>query len=459
MSIKSTRLKAFLTQNLAATMALGLAAIAAPAMAQDPARIDQLAQLQADSGAFTGAVLIGRDGQVIFDKGYGLANREWNIANDGQTKFRLGSVTKQFTAAAIMLLVEEGKLDLDAPIKTWLAEAPATWNAITLRHLMSHTSGIPNFTDFPDFIAQNTLPASLDSLIARFKDRPLDFKPGEKFAYSNSGYTLLTAIIEKASGQTYEAYVTDHIFTPLGLKDTGYDHHATILPRRAAGYMLGASGVMNADYGDMSIPAGAGALYSTTHDLMKWNEALYGGKLLKPEAVTLMTTPVLKDNGFGLFIRDEAGRKLIQHSGGIQGFNTYLAWDPETRTTIAVLGNLNGPGPDAVGNHLAALVQGQAVTLPSERVATEVKAEELTQYVGQYPLAPTFIITVRVVDGKLQAQATGQPPFTLNAEAKDRFFLTVVDAQISFTRDAAGKVDGLILHQNGQNMPAKKSAD
>jgi CubicO group peptidase (beta-lactamase class C family) len=448
-----------LARHLTLPVILALGSMAAPAMAQDPARVDQVVRLQSDAGTFTGAVLIGRDGQVVFDKGYGLANREWNIPNDGQTKYRLGSVTKQFTAAGIMLLVEQGKVDLDAPIKTYVEAAPAAWDHITVRHLLAHTSGIPNFTDFPDFMAQNTQPATLESLIARFKDRPLTFTPGETFAYSNSGYILLSAIIEKASGQTYEAFVTDRLFKPLGLKDTGYDRHATILPRRAAGYTPSPSGVVNADYGDMSIPAGAGALYSTTHDLMKWNEALYGGKLLKAESLALMTTPVLKDNGFGLFIRNEAGRQLIQHSGGIQGFNTYLAWDPETRSSIVVLGNMNGNGPDVVGDQLATLVQGGEVTLPNERTTVEISADELKEYEGAYPLAPTFIITVKVVDGKLSAQATGQPAFSLTAEAKDRFFLTVVDAQLSFTRDADGTVEGLILHQNGRDMPAKKSVN
>lgn len=446
-----------LARRLSLPFMLALGCMAAPALAQDPARIDQVVSQQADAGTFTGAVLIGRDGQVVFDKGYGLANREWNIPNDGQTKYRLGSVTKQFTAAGIMLLVEGGKVDLNAPISTYVEAVPEAWASITPRHLLAHTSGIPNFTDFPEFGPLNTQPATLDSLIARFKDKPLDFAPGEKFAYSNSGYVLLTAIIEKASGQTYEAFVGERLLKPLGLADTGYDHHATILPRRAAGYTPSPSGVVNADYGDMSIPVGAGALYSTTHDLMKWNEALYGGKLLKPESLALMTTPILKDNGFGLFIEDKAGRKLIQHGGGIQGFNTYLAWDPETRSSIVVLGNLNGNDPSLIGDRLATLVQGGEITLPNERGTVDIAAADLTEYEGAYPLAPTFIITVKVVDGKLSAQATGQPAFTLTAEAKDRFFLTVVDAQISFTRDAEGKVDGLILHQNGANMPAKRS--
>jgi len=442
-----------------ATAPFALALLASTALAQDPNRISQIVQAQADAEDFSGAVLVSRDGQIVFDQGYGLANREWNIANDGQTKFRLGSVSKQFTAASILLLAEQGKVELDAPITTWITDAPATWNGITLRHLMSHTSGIANFTDFPEFASQSTLPATLDSLIARFKDRPLDFQTGTRFRYSNSGYILLTAIIEKASSQSYESFVNENIFTPLGMKDSGYDRHTTILSRRASGYTPTASGPVNANYTDMSIPAGAGALYSTTHDLMKWNEALYGGKLLQPASLAQMITPTLDTNALGLFVREENNHKLVWHNGAIEGFNTYLAWDPETRSSIVVLGNLNGAAPDVIGAQLAALVQGQAVTLASERVAIALSATELEEYVGAYPLAPTFVITIRTVDGKLQAQATGQAPFDIHPESKDRFFLTNIDAQLSFTRNADGKVDGLVLHQNGQEMPAAKATD
>jgi CubicO group peptidase (beta-lactamase class C family) len=427
-----------------------------PVQAQDAGRMDEVVRASAQADEFSGSVLVARDDEVLLDQGYGLANREWNIPNDGDTRFRLASVTKQFTAVAILILHERGLVDLDAPVRTWLTDAPAAWDGVTPRHLLSHTSGIPNFTDFDDYDAQKTAPATLDSLIARFRDHPLEFQPGERWSYSNSGYILLTAIIETASGKTYSEFLNETLFQPLGMSNSGYDSHAAILPHRASGYAPTARGFVNADYLDMSIPQGAGGLYSTTRDLLKWQRGLFGGQLLRPESLALLTTPVRNQYAFGLFVREVDGNTTIAHSGGIEGFNTYLAYDPDRRMTIVVLGNLNGPGPDQLGGALLALARGEAVTLPSERQVIAVSPELLQEYEGVYDLAPTFAITVSVVDGKLMAQATGQSAFELYAESVDAFFLRVVDAQVTFSRDASGAVDGLILHQGGRDSPARK---
>lgn len=441
----------------ASALALTLSPLASrPATAQDAARMDQVIRASSDADAFSGAVLVARDGRILLDQGYGLANREWNIPNDGDVKFRLGSLSKQFTAVAVMLLNQQGKLDLDAPIKTWLPDAPAAWDAITPRHLLSHTAGVPNFTALSDFAAQKTLPATLPQLIARFRDRPLDFAPGTRFAYSNSGYVLLSAIIEAASGQTYADFVAANLFQPLGMSDSGYDRHDVILPRRASGYAPGAEGVVNADYVDMSIPTGAGALYSTTRDLLKWEQGLFGGRLLNAQSMTALTTPVRNGYAMGLMVSEADGKRLVWHNGAIEGFNTYMAYDPGDRTAVIVLGNLNGDAPDKLGAALVTLARGGTVTLPSERRAVALSPEVLKAYEGVYNLAPTFALTISVVDGKLMAQATGQPAFALTAEAQDAFYLTAVDAQITFTRNAAGAVEGLVLHQGGRYMPARR---
>ena len=438
---------------------LGFAAIiltASPALAQDPARMDAVVRDDVDKGAFMGAVLVARDGEILFDKGYGSANLEWNIANDGDTKFRLGSVTKQFTGVAILLLQERGKLTLDAPVKTYLPDAPAAWDKVTVRHLLTHSSGIPNFTSFPDYGTTKTLPATHDSLIARFRDKPLDFAPGEKFSYSNSGYVLLSAMIEKLSGQSYAEFVTANLFKPLGMADTGYDSHAMILPRRAAGYAPAKDGPVNADYISMTIPQGAGALYSTTRDLLKWQRGLYGGKLLKPASLAAFRTPYKSGYALGVGVQSADGVTTIEHGGGIEGFNTSLAYDPDRKITVVVLGNLNGPSPGKLSKSLMTLARGGAVVLPSERKTATVAPDQLAQYEGVYELAPTFAITMRVKDGKLMTQATGQQEFELFPESKDRFFLKVVDAQVEFTRDASGKVTGIILHQGGRSTPAPR---
>ena len=418
--------------------------------------MDEVVRASFEADEFTGAVLVARDGEVLLDRGYGFANREWSVPNDGDTKFRLGSVTKQFTAVAIMLLNERGLVDLDAPVKTYLPDAPAAWDGVTVRHLLTHTAGVPNFTDFDDYGASKTLPATIDSLIGRFRDRPLDFQPGEGWSYSNSGYILLTAIVEKASGKSYADFVAETLFQPLGMADSGYDSHAAVLPRRASGYAPTARGIVNADYIDMSIPQGAGALYSTTRDLLKWEQGLFGGRLLTPASLALLTTPVRNQYAFGLAVTQAGGNTTIAHSGGIEGFNTHMAWDPDRRMTVIVLGNLNGPGSDQVAGSLMALARGETVTLASERQAVAVAPEVLRSYEGVYELAPTFAITISVVDGKLMAQATGQDAFELHPESDSRFFLTVVDAQITFTRDDAGAVDGLILHQGGRDSPAPR---
>ncbi|MCR5869766.1 MULTISPECIES: serine hydrolase [unclassified Sphingomonas] len=441
--------------------ALGLAAIVlattpARALAQDPARMDAVVRDDAEKGEFMGAVLVARDGEVLFDKGYGSANLEWKIPNDGDTKFRLGSVTKQFTGVAILLLQERGKLTLDAPVKTYLPDAPAAWDKVTVRHLLNHTSGIPNFTSFPDYGGTKTLPATHASLVARFRDKPLEFQPGEKWSYSNSGYVLLSAIIEKLSGQSYAEFVAANLFKPLGMADTGYDSHAAILPRRASGYTPSKDGPINADYISMTIPQGAGALYSTTRDLLKWQRGVYGGKLLSPASLAAFRTPQKDGYALGIVVHKADGVTTLQHGGGIEGFNTFLAYDPDRKLTVVVLGNLNGPSPDKLAKSLMTLARGGAVVLPGERKATTVAPDQLAQYEGVYELAPTFAITMRVKDGKLMTQATGQQEFELFPESKDRFFLKVVDAQVEFTRDTSGKVTGMILHQGGRSTPAPR---
>lgn len=418
--------------------------------------MDQVVRASADRDAFAGAVLVARDGEVLLDRGYGLANREWGVPNAGDTKFRLASLSKQFTAVAVLILNERGLVDLDAPVKAWLPDAPAAWDGVTPRRLLNHTAGVPDFTRFDDYEGLKGRATTVEALIARFRDRPLDFAPGERFAYSNSGYVLLTAVIEKASGRPYADFVADNLFRPLGMTDSGYDSHAAVLPRRASGYVPTPEGVANADHVDMSVPQGAGGLYSTTRDLLKWERGLFGGALLRPDSLAQLTTPGRNDYALGLVVKQEEGDTIVSHSGGIEGFNTYMAHDLANGTTVVVLGNLNGSAPETLGGSLMTLARGGTVTLQGERRAVAVPVEALRAYEGVYELAPTFALTLRVTDGRLTAQATGQGALELAAEGPDAFFVTVLDAQITFTRDAAGAVDGLILHQGGRKTPGRK---
>jgi CubicO group peptidase (beta-lactamase class C family) len=253
-------------------------------------RMEQVVQSYVSDKQFMGSVLVARGGTTVFDKGYGFANLEWNIPNTPTTKFRLGSITKQFTAASILLLEERGKLKTDDPVKKYIPDAPAAWDKVTIYNLLTHTSGIANFTSFPDYASTETAPTTPEKLVARFRDKPLEFQPGEKWNYSNSGYVLLGYLIEKISGQTYEQFVQQNIFSPLGMKDSGYDSHRTVMQRRATGYTPSDNGPVNAGYIDMSIPFSAGALYSTTEDLLRWEQGLFGGKVLSATSFEKMTT-------------------------------------------------------------------------------------------------------------------------------------------------------------------------
>jgi CubicO group peptidase (beta-lactamase class C family) len=420
------------------------------------ARMDQVIQSYVSGKQFMGSVLVARDGKILLEKGYGFANLEWEIPNTPTTKFRLGSITKQFTAASILLLEERGKLKVEDPVKKYMQDAPAAWDKVTIFHLLTHTSGIPSFTSFPDYRETEATPTTPEKLVARFKDKPLEFQPGEKWNYSNSGYVLLGYLIEKISGQSYSEFVQQNIFTPLGMKDSGYDSNAAVIAHRAAGYTPGKDSPVNAGFVHMTIPFSAGALYSTTEDLLRWEQGLFGGKLLKPESLAKMTTPFKEDYAFGLGVTGKNGRKVIGHGGGIEGFNTYLAYYPDDKLVIVVLANLNGPFADQIAAQVGKIAHGEKVVLASEHKEIVVSPAILKKYVGAYELTPNFSIAVTLEEGHLMTQATNQPKLPLFAESETVFFLKVVDAQLEFVKNDKGDVTSLILHQNGRDIKGTK---
>lgn len=419
-------------------------------------RLDEIAQSYVSNKQFMGSVLLVRDQTVLFNKGYGFANVEWNVPNDSKTKFRLGSVTKQFTAACVLLLEERGKLKTDAPVTKYLPNAPASWDKVTIYHLLTHTSGIPSFTDFPDYASTEAFPTTPEKLVSRFRDRPLDFQPGEKFKYSNSGYVLLGYLIEKLSGQNYSQFVEENIFKPLKMQDSGYDSNSAIIPHRASGYTPDPEGIRNTGYVDMTVPFSAGALYSTTEDLVRWEQGLYSGKVLSAASLQKMTTPAKDNYAMGLVVSTENGHRKFSHGGSIEGFNTSLAYYPDDKLAVVVLGNVNGGAPDQIARQLGEVVHGQRVVLPTERKEVTLPPDTLAKYVGGYELAPGVVIRMTVENGQLMTQATGQPKFPLYAESESKFFLKVVDAQVEFFKDETGAVSYLMLHQGGRDMKAMK---
>ncbi|MFZ2491929.1 MAG: serine hydrolase [Thermoanaerobaculia bacterium] len=322
-------------------------AIAIPLHAADKkVEIDSLLAKYQEYGRFNGSALVATDKGVILAKGYGKANFEWDVPNAPDTKFRLGSITKQFTSMLVMQLVQEGKIDIDKPMTAYLPDyRKETGDKVTVRHLLNHTSGIPSYTGMPGFMRDKTRdPYSVDDFVKKYASGDLEFEPGSKYAYNNSGYFLLGAILEKVTGKTYEQLLTERIFKPLGMKNSGFEHWSEILPKRASGYHKGPSGLQVSPYLDMSIPYAAGSLYSTVEDLYTWDRALYTDKLLDPKLKEQLWKPGLSDYGFGWVIRnqkltDEKSVGIVTHGGGIFGFNTLHVRVPADKTLIVLLDN------------------------------------------------------------------------------------------------------------------------
>src|SRR5436305_3346453 len=271
--------------------ALAVFLVAAPLFAASKAeKIDALLTAYNQLRYFNGSALVAGHGNVILRKGYGLANMEWQVPSRPDTKFRLGSITKQFTSMVVMQLVGEGKIKLDEKITTYLPDyRKDTGDRVTVRNLLTHTSGIPSYTSVPGFFQNKSRdPHTVDEFVKNFCSGDLEFTPGTKYEYDNSGYFLLGAIIEHVTGKPYEQNLQERIFAPLGMNDSGYDHGATVLAHRAAGYQLTPHGYENAPYLDMTIPFAAGSLYSTVDDLAKWDRALYTDKLLSPDLKKVM---------------------------------------------------------------------------------------------------------------------------------------------------------------------------
>ncbi len=337
-------------------LAVTLPAVSATAKPSPPSlqeletRVEEYMAARVKRDHFSGSILIAREGNILFSKGYGMANHELDVPNTPQTKYRLGSITKQFTAMAILILQRQGKLSIHDKIKKYMVDAPKAWDEITIEHLLTHTSGIYNYTESLEFLKTLPVRVTLKELIAKFKDRPLNFKPGEKFSYSNSGYVVLGQIIETASGQNYPSFMKQAIFDPLGMNETGYDNATSILKHRASGYVRRLGIVLtNCDYVDMSIPHAAGALYSTTLDLLKWDQALYTEKLVPRSSLDAMFTSHKGNYGYGWLIDKQFGQTRYEHGGGIMGFVTIIERFPDDKLLVVALSNLENSPIGAIG--------------------------------------------------------------------------------------------------------------
>lgn len=540
-------------------------------------RIDALLGKANELRQFNGSALVADSSGVIFKRGYGYANFEWQIPNAPDVRFRLGSITKQFTSMVVMQLVGEGKIQLDGKITAYLPDyRKDTGDRVTVRHLLNHTSGIPSYTSQPGFFAEVSRDRyEVADFVKKYASGDLEFEPGSKWAYNNSGYFILGAIVEKVTGKQYAEVLQERIFTPLGMKSSGYDLAAPILPKRAGGYQLAGGTYVNAPYLDMSIPYAAGSLYSTVEDLYLWDRALYTATLLRDDLKSQLFTPILQNYGFGWAISkktlDDGKTEVdtIGHNGGIHGFNTLLIRVPEKKELVVLLDNTSrGDKLDALAASIVSILHGVEPRQPRKSIVDELqngadgaaivsKYRELRKaspdaydfseadlnrlgysmlaqgriddaieifklnvemypksfnpydslgeayaakgdkeralenyrksyalnaenknalsaiarlekpaapaemkypleaFVGRYELAPTFILSFFIEDGKLMTQATGQPKLSLTADSATEFSVVGVPARVAFTMEGM-KATAVTLYQGGREMKAKR---
>jgi len=548
-------MKKFYTAVIAfMVMMLSLSA-QAPNVKALSAEFDKLLSAQYKPGETGCAAIVAIKGQVVYKKAFGMANLELNVPMQPDMVFRIGSITKQFTAVAILQLMEQGKLSLQDDITKYIPDYPTQAYKITIENLLTHTSGIKSYTNVPEFmkyVKEDLKPAEL---IDKFKNQPMEFAPGTKWNYNNSGFFLLGYIIEKVSGMTYQDYIEENLFKPAGMTNSLYGSDRKIVKNRAYPYQPDGENTVNADYMSMLLPYAAGSIMSTVEDLYKWNRALLSYKLIKKESLDKAWTEFkLNDGkgthyGYGWFMNEIQGSPVIEHGGGIFGYLTNGIYLPKEDVFVAVFSNSTGKDPGAVSTKMAALAIGKPyghteIAVPAgtadqytgvyenedggkwiilkeadqlysqsgggrknkikmfapdqfffddsftiltfkrdgsgkitemvsaDRAFTgnwkktdkpvpthiEIKlpGEVLSNYIGDYELAPGFSIKVTVEGDRIYTQATGQAKFEIFPEAETKFFLKVVEAQLEFVKDDSGKFNKVILHQGGRDMEGKR---
>jgi len=454
-----------------AALAVALITAASSARPDIPTDAELIASVDAivskalsNPGAVGLSIAIARDGKVILAKGYGMAELEHQIPATATTMFRIGSVTKQYTAAAIMRLAEQGKLSLDNELGTYFPDYPTQGHTVTVRHLLNHTSGIKSYTQIEEIMQKHiAYDMSVDELLSWVKDIPFDFAPGEQYAYNNTAYYMLGSIIEQASGTPYCQYLQDEFFTPMGLLHTRCDSNADIIPGRAQGYGMRDGELVNDRLIGMDNPGAAGMLIASAADLVRWNMALMNGEVVSAESLKLMTTPtILPDGtntnyGFGLMMNDLEGHRRISHGGGIFGFNSTLVHYPDDDLYVAVIAN----GGSSAGR-LGEEISRAALDIELNIADLTPSADEIARFTGHYVIQ-NIELAARIFekDGFVYLQATDQPAIRLLYQGRGEFRASF-DPNVKVVFDAEStepKADRFILFQGGAQLPGIRQAD
>lgn len=521
--------------------------------------LDQLMRAHFPADGPGAAVVVQQDGKTLLRAGYGMANLELGVPVKPEHVFRLGSITKQFTAAAVLLLVEDGKVKLSDTLDQYVPGHPHG-DKITVEMLLAHTSGIPNYTDMPSFVDKMPLAQTHEQMIDRWRNKRLDFEPGQLWNYSNSAYYLAGVVIEEASGQRYGDFLMSRIFKPLGMDGTRYDRSNEVVPNRVTGYSWVNDRWENMRPLHMDQPGAAGSLMGTVDDLIAWSNAIDSGKILKPDSVANMFRARIlpsgnsTEYGLGWGIRKARGKDTQQHAGGINGFNTQIMRVPGDNLVIAILANTTRIDVQRLSYRILAALDGQVWPTLTEATLTQEQKDRVTgvyhiegtqskrivglkddalyskrddgrafpmagngkgqffwpntgddyavfeekdgkvsamvvyrldgtseravrgpepepkpkksivlsqefleELTAVYELTPAFKIRVFLDAGQLTLQATGQPPFRVEAESEKRFAVLGVPAAVSFVRDEDNAVTAMILHQGGMDQRLKRT--
>ena len=413
------------------------------------------------------SVLVAKDGKILYQKGFGYANLEKKIPVSPETKFRIGSISKQFTAVATLKLVEAGKMKLDDPLSKYIPDFPRG-DEVSIHHLLTHTSGIHSFTNTPNFLDRVVKPVAWKDLLEEIKGYEYDFDPGANWAYNNSGYFILGCLVEQVSGLSFDNYLKKTFFDPLGMKNTGVYVNGKKYKNEALGYSNENDSLQLALDWDMSWAGGAGNLYSTVGDLYLWNEGIFNGKVLKKETLDKAFTPVQLDNGeqpdamgmggygYGWAIHQFRDVKEISHGGGLHGFVTNLSRFPDQNMTVTVLTNCLpsiAQSPDAFTHNLMEIFAWKELgAQASFSVSEKINPDLLDDYVGQYEYPGGAIMVITREGDRLFAKLAYQPTYEIFPQTDSKFFWKVTDAQIEFVRDEYGIVTHGMHTQGGQTI-------
>ncbi|RFZ92901.1 class A beta-lactamase-related serine hydrolase [Mucilaginibacter conchicola] len=426
-----------------------------------PQRLDELLSAYASVHEFTGTVLVAKKGEVLLEKGYGSQNIRQRIPNSPATIFEIASVTKTFTAALILKLVEENKLSLDDRLSQYYPAYPHG-ESIRIRHLLTHTSGIYNYTENGDFMHERSgEPADERSMMALFEDQPLEFEPGKGWKYSNSGYQLLGYIITKVTGMTYQQAIRKYIFQPLQMTHSGFDFMHLDTLKAAKGYYDPGSGkiyTMVAPLIDSTVTLSAGSIYSTVNDLYKWHEGLQQNKVMNKESQELAYLPVRENYGYGWIIDSIYGKKVVAHSGGVFGFRSNFARVPEDDICVILLSNTETPALNEITRSVLAVLYQRSYQIPRNKQPVTLPGEKLRQYTGNYlERKRSLKIEIKLENGELIAYPYQGPRSALVATDDSHFFIKDQQgAEIGFTKDSTGKVRAMTFTINGETHLADK---